>query len=339
MLDESTVSKEMEKLKKELKDGTARKQVNKWNDLLLDKGVAGLEMELEKMNKIVEKVETKGFDANEERNFSKTVICQDKGRVLLRNDTNNYIHANYINTPKFTKHFICTQRPMLTTAESFYKMIVQEKAQCVVMLCAFTETTEKNCPPYFPQSFGEKPMKFGSITIKCIITEKMKEEADITITTLAITEVGKAQLIVKHYHWKNWPERGFSDPSLTVFNLICAIRNFKKPIVVHCSDGIGRSCIFVAIEYTLQRVLQGRSCVDLIEVVKEIRNQRAMAISTPTQYIVLNRLLLQFFHELNIVDMSQRLLEFIDDYDAYARRHKVKIAVKTFHFIIFEIWQ
>ncbi|EJW77565.1 hypothetical protein WUBG_11529, partial [Wuchereria bancrofti] len=61
----------MEKLKKELKDGTAREQVNKWSDLLLDKGVAGLEMELEKLNKIVEKVGTKGFGANEERNFSK----------------------------------------------------------------------------------------------------------------------------------------------------------------------------------------------------------------------------------------------------------------------------
>lgn len=66
----------------------------------------------------------------------------------------------------------------------------------------------------------------------------MKEETDITITTLKIAEVGKKQLLVKHYRWKNWPERGFPDLSLTIFNLICAIRNSKKPIVVHCSDGV-----------------------------------------------------------------------------------------------------
>lgn len=79
----------------------------------------------------------------------------------------------------------------------------------------------------------------------------MKEEEEITITTLAISEAGKGQLLVKHYHWKNWPERGFPEPSIAIFKLICAIRNFKKPIVVHCSDGIFLLISFIMI--TLQR--------------------------------------------------------------------------------------
>ncbi|CAG9530929.1 unnamed protein product [Cercopithifilaria johnstoni] len=281
VLDESaTITEEMDKLKKELKDGPARDQANKVSESLLDKGIAGLEMELEKLNKIIEKNGTKGFDTNAERNFSQDVICQDKDRVLLKNDANSYIHANYISTPKFPKHFICTQRPMQATIESFYKMLLQEEAKCVVMLCPLTENTDKNCPPYFPQSSTEKPMKFGSITIKCIFADEIKEEPDITITKLAINEVGKKQYVVKHYNWKNWPERGFPDSSLTIFNLICAIRNSKKPIVVHCSDGVGRSGVFVAIEYVLQKLERGENCADLAEVVKEIRNQRAMAIST-----------------------------------------------------------
>lgn len=65
----------------------------------------------------------------------------------------------------------------------------------------------------------------------------MKEESDITLTTLSITGIGKKQQVIRHYSWENWPERGLPDPSLTVFNLICAIRNLKKPIVVHCSNG------------------------------------------------------------------------------------------------------
>ncbi|EJD75045.1 protein-tyrosine phosphatase [Loa loa] len=280
VLEESAVTKEMDQLKKDLKNGPVRDQANKWSDSLFDKGVAGLEMEFAKLNKMVEKIGTKGFDANAERNLSKGIVCQDKNRVLLKNVTNNYIHANYINTPKFTKHFICTQRPMPTTVESFYKMLIQEEAQCVVMLCAFSEITEKSCSPYFPQSSTDKPMKFGSITVKCIVAEKMREEENITITVLGITDASKAQLVVKHYYWKNWPEKGFPDPSLAVFNLICAIRDSKKPIVVHCSDGVGRSGVFVAIEYILQKLLRGDNCADLIDVVKEIRNQRAMAINT-----------------------------------------------------------
>ncbi|VDK79312.1 unnamed protein product [Litomosoides sigmodontis] len=288
VLDESAeITKEMNKLKKELTDGPARDQTSKWSDALLDKGIAGLEMELEKLNKTVEKIEAKGFDANAERNLSQDIICQDKGRILLKNDANNYIHANYVNTPKFVKHFICTQRPMQATIESFYKMLLQEEVQCVVMLGPFTESTGKNCPPYFPQSSTEKPMKFGSIAIKCIVADKMKEEPDITITTLGITAASNKQYVVKHYNWKSWPERGFPDPSSTVFHLICAIRNFKKPIVVHCSDGVGRSGVFVAIEYVLQKLAKGENCADLVEVVKEIRNQRAMAISNSSNLISL----------------------------------------------------
>ncbi|KAM3722164.1 Tyrosine-protein phosphatase non-receptor type [Dirofilaria immitis] len=322
VLDELAATKEMENLKKDLKHGSAYDQATKWSDLLLDKGIIGLEMEFEKLNKVVEKIESKGFDANAERNFSKEVICQDKQRVLLKNEANNYIHANYINTPNFNKHFICTQRPMLTTIESFYKMLLQEHVECVIMLCSFAESTEKKCAPYFPHLPTENPMKFGSITVKCITIEKMKYETNIIITTLAIIGAGKKQFFIKHYHWENWPDKDPPDSSLTIFNLLCLIRQYKKPIVVHCSDGVGRSMIFITIEYVLQKLIRGENCADFIDVIKEIRNQRAMAIRTVWQYILLNRLLLQFFQELNIVDMSQRLLEFIDDYDAYIKKHK-----------------
>uniref|UniRef100_A0A915Q0E6 Uncharacterized protein n=1 Tax=Setaria digitata TaxID=48799 RepID=A0A915Q0E6_9BILA len=325
LIDEFATTKEMENLKKDLKSAPAHEQVTKWVDSLLDKGVAGLEMELEKLNNAVEKIGTVAFDANAEHNIDKEVICQDKHRVLLKDGANNYIHANYINTPNFNKHFICTQRPMITTTESFYKMIMQEQAEYIVMLGSITESTEKKCPLYFPQTVSDRPMKFGHITVKCIATENMKNENNVTGRMLEISRTGKKQHMVMHYHWKNWPERGFPEPTLTVFSLMCAVRNSKKPIVVHCSDGVGRSGVFVAVEYILEKLLRGESCSSGIDVVREIRTQRAMAVRTVSQYILLNRLLLRIFQEFDLVDMSQHLLEFIDDYDTYVRKHKVII--------------
>lgn len=65
----------------------------------------------------------------------------------------------------------------------------------------------------------------------------MKNEPDVRITTLDIKGTSDKKLTVKHFHWKNWPERGLPEPTLTIINLLCVIRTSKKPIVVHCSDG------------------------------------------------------------------------------------------------------
>ncbi|VDN02581.1 unnamed protein product [Thelazia callipaeda] len=259
---------ELEKLKTDLKSSTIRDQANKWIDQLLDKGISGMETELNNLNKSKERINTAAFDANIDRNFNQVkkafctdnlqavllekffhkhpyltlynfnkVICRDENRVILEGEENNYIHANYISTPNFTKHFICTQRPMETTTELFYKMLLQEQVVSIVMLCSLTENTEKNCPAYFPQKPTEKSMKFGCITVKCLNTEEMKNEPGIVVTALEIQDIDSQDLVVRHYYCRNWSERSFPDPACCIFTLLCAVRSSKKPIIVHCSDG------------------------------------------------------------------------------------------------------
>ncbi|EJW79502.1 hypothetical protein WUBG_09590 [Wuchereria bancrofti] len=133
---------------------------------------------------------------------------------------------------------------------------------------------------FFLAIFNEEILAGGILSES--VTKKVEEVRIPSIRFPSVYHDPKKLNLASDIALKSGAPAFVPDPSFTVFNLLCAIRNFKKPIVVHCSDGIGRSGIFVAIECTLQRVLQGKSCADLIEVVKEIRNQRAMAISTPT---------------------------------------------------------
>ncbi|VDK40610.1 unnamed protein product [Gongylonema pulchrum] len=133
--------------------------------------------------------------------------------------------------------YFSLQRPMETTVEIFYKMLIQEEVEYIVMLCNFTEKTEKKCPEYYPKSPSEKPMTFGTVTVTCCNANNLKTEVNVKITGLEIKGTGNKKHMVKHCHCQSWPERGFPEPTFTFMNLLCAVRGSKKPIVVHCSDG------------------------------------------------------------------------------------------------------
>ncbi|VDM77681.1 unnamed protein product [Strongylus vulgaris] len=56
---------------------------------------------------------------------------------------------------------------------------------------------------------------------------------------------------IRHYQWQDWPDRGVPPCRLTSMELLSRVRGTTKPIVVHCSAGIGRTGTIVAIEYIL----------------------------------------------------------------------------------------
>lgn len=53
-----------------------------------------------------------------------------------------------------------------------------------------------------------------------------------------------------------------------------------RPIVVHCSAGIGRSGVIVATEYVLEALTCLQDCSDMSVVLKELRRQRAGIVQT-----------------------------------------------------------
>ena len=98
------------------------------------------------------------FDQNMALNRYKDVICNDRSRVSLvwpEGNTQSYIHANVIecngnftekvqmnlNFRSFsaTKNFICTQAPLDSTIDDFWRMVWQYRMNAIVMLCECTE--------------------------------------------------------------------------------------------------------------------------------------------------------------------------------------------------------
>jgi len=110
---------------------------------------------------------------------------------------------------------------------------------------------------------------------------------------------------VTQLHCTKWPDFGIPDSAEVMKDLITEVdirkRGVDKPIVVHCSAGIGRTGTFVAIHMCLQKDLQGEE-IDISKTVRSLREQRLGMIQSEEQYFFVYTVV----HEI----LKERLLKF-----------------------------
>ncbi|XGW06873.1 hypothetical protein V3C99_016859 [Haemonchus contortus] len=283
-------------------------QVSIWVNRVLDMGAPSLVTEFRQLRRWVpENMTANAFAANRPLNRYMDVPCQDARRVILKwpGIDNDYIHANYVATPSKDNHFICTQGPLVTTMQAFWAMVIQEKAEYVVMLCNTVECDKNKCEQYWPLNvddvmvFGED--NDGKITVTNLDVSPMsKEDHFVRVSKLKLEykEFGQDTFkIITHYQWENWPDRGVPATKFTAINLLAKLRDSTGPIIVHCSAGIGRTGTIVAISYVTEKMQNGEECLAMSELVKEIRTQRLYSIQNEYQYLYVHRVLLAYFLE------------------------------------------
>jgi len=102
-----------------------------------------------------------------------------------------------------------------------------------------------------------------------------------------IPEEGIETRKVTQLHCTKWPDFGVPDSAEVMKDLISEVdirkRGVDKPIVVHCSAGIGRTGTFVAIHMCLQKDLQGEE-INISKTVRSLREQRLGMIQSEEQY-------------------------------------------------------
>ena len=61
---------------------------------------------------------------------------------------------------------------------------------------------------------------------------------------------------IRHFHFTTWPDFGVPEPPQTLVRFVRAFRERvtpeQRPVVVHCSAGVGRSGTFIALDRILQ---------------------------------------------------------------------------------------
>ncbi|CAL1538431.1 unnamed protein product [Lymnaea stagnalis] len=225
---------------------------------------------------------------NRQKNRYKDICTYDHSRVNLEINTlkneGAYINASYIEGYKNEEKLIASQGPNAVILNDFVRMLWEQKVEKVVMLTNLTEDGKIKCERYWPED-GEK--EFGRITIRLTTTQTF---ADYTIRRLELIKAGHPTQYIKHFHFTSWPDKGVPRTpwSLVDFEERVFVEQTLKPVVVHCSAGVGRTGTFIALRHVMKEA-QDTGRVDFFKTVGKMRQARVMMIQTAEQYEFLHR--------------------------------------------------
>ncbi|XP_028968340.1 tyrosine-protein phosphatase 10D [Galendromus occidentalis] len=273
---------------------------------------------------------------NRPKNRFTNILPYDHSRVkLLPTDDeegSDYINANYIPGYNSPREFIVTQGPLHSTRDDFWRMVWEQNCRAIVMLTRCVEKGREKCDHYWP--FDMQPVYYGDIQVT-ILTES--QYPDWTISEFKVSR-GDQSRIVRHFHFTTWPDFGVPDPPQTLVRFVRTFRERvipdNKPIVVHCSAGVGRSGTFIALDRILQSTRK-LDFVDIFGIVYEMRKDRVWMVQNEQQYICIYQCLmcvlegteeLRLLHEREIHDNSAfEVAKLKDDSDSDETKSTVLI--------------
>uniref|UniRef100_A0AC34PY01 Protein tyrosine phosphatase n=1 Tax=Panagrolaimus sp. JU765 TaxID=591449 RepID=A0AC34PY01_9BILA len=296
----------------------------------VNKGVKGILEEYHSQLKpfIPAGITKKAFETNPKKNRYTDVICTDATRVVLRNHQCDYIHANWVRGDPLINSFICTQGPMMDTVKDFWKMVSQEHVGNIIMLCDTVEQGKDKCQQYWPREEG-CIVEWPGIQVKNVKVDNSDTTAVVSTLELVIDK--KEKMVLKHHHWRTWPDKSVPQSVLAPFRLLKNVRHSPRPTVVHCSAGIGRTGSIVALEMCYQQLLSENKLF-VLDVVKILRYFRMHSVQTDLQYLYLFKCLLTFSHKNKTIpaDCITKMDEFDKEYNALIEAKKAKEKVETY---------
>uniref|UniRef100_A0A8B9CY19 protein-tyrosine-phosphatase n=1 Tax=Anser brachyrhynchus TaxID=132585 RepID=A0A8B9CY19_9AVES len=225
---------------------------------------------------------------NISKNRYRDISPYDATRVILKSNE-DYINANYINMeiPSSTiiNQYIACQGPLPNTCPDFWQMTWEQGSSMVVMLTTQVERGRVKCHQYWPEPSGSS--SYGNFQITCHSEEGNPAYVfrEMTLTNLEKEESRQLTQI----QYIAWPDHGVPDDSSDFLDFVCLVRKKRagreEPVVVHCSAGIGRTGVLITME-TAMCLIECNQPVYPLDIVRTMRDQRAMMIQTPVSIIL-----------------------------------------------------
>ncbi|MPC13088.1 Tyrosine-protein phosphatase 1 [Portunus trituberculatus] len=114
---------------------------------------------------------------------------------------------------------------------------------------------------------------------------------------------------ITHMQYLAWPDHGVPDDSTEFLNFVTQVRKARvgmvEPTIVHCSAGIGRTGVLILME-TAQCLIEANEPIYPLDIVKAMRDQRAMMIQTASQF----RFVCEAIHRVYTEELVKPLAEY-----------------------------
>ncbi|KAK0155112.1 Phosphatidylinositol phosphatase PTPRQ [Merluccius polli] len=258
---------------------------------------------------------------NRSKNRFTNIKPYNNNRVKLLSEPgipgSDYINASFISGYLCPNEFIATQGPLPGTVADFWRMVWETGTRTIAMLTQCYEKGRIRCHQYWPED--NKPLTvFGDI----IIT-KLAENVfpDWTVRAIKVERHGD-YMVVHHFNFTTWPEHGVPESSSTLIQFVKAVRADRHEtttIVVHCSAGVGRTGVFIALDHLIQHI-SDHDFVDVYGLVAELRSERMCMVQNLAQYMFLHQSTLALLdskgNSQSIWFVNYSALEKMDSLDA-----------------------
>ena len=192
-------------------------------------------------------------------------------------------------------------------------MIWKENVEVIVMLANLREGNppKEKCARYWPivagQSTttrnGDLEVKYDSDNSNAMSSDCADEDIsslkdNVTISQLQITKNGESRKVI-HIHFQKWPDHDIAN-STHMIGLLKLVRKEREklklisthpekehPVVVHCSAGVGRTGVFIALDMALSAWLPPitktppDNAPDFLSIVAYLRKARCKMVQKP----------------------------------------------------------
>uniref|UniRef100_A0A3Q1FBD1 protein-tyrosine-phosphatase n=1 Tax=Acanthochromis polyacanthus TaxID=80966 RepID=A0A3Q1FBD1_9TELE len=225
-------------------------------------------------------------------------LSDDATRVVLQGQE-DYINASHVTVAPPVSgvclRYVAAQGPLPQTCTHFWQTVWEQQTHTIIMLTTLTERGRTKCHQYWPHPPEVKD--YGPMRVKC-----HSEECNLAYVTrqftLTHTQLGEERAVT-HLQYVAWPDHGVPDDPSDFLLFVGSVRERRRgdePLMVHCSAGIGRTGVLITMETALTLLDEGRPVFPL-DIVKTVRDQRAMMVQTTCQFQFVCEAILRVYRE------------------------------------------
>uniref|UniRef100_A0A8B9HLD5 Protein tyrosine phosphatase receptor type Nb n=1 Tax=Astyanax mexicanus TaxID=7994 RepID=A0A8B9HLD5_ASTMX len=228
-------------------------------------------------------------ESNLKKNRCPDAVPYDHSRVKLKAEINPS-RTDYINASTIIEHdprmpaYIATQGPLSHTISDFWQMVWENGCTVIVMMTALVEDGEKQCDRYWPDE--------GSSLYHIYEVNLVSEHIwcnDFLVRSFYLKNVQTQETrTLTQFHFLSWPAQGIPTSTRPLLDFRRKVnkcyRGRSCPIIVHCSDGTGRTGTYILIDMVLNRMAKGVKEIDIAATLEHIRDQRPGMVRTKDQF-------------------------------------------------------
>jgi len=226
---------------------------------------------------------------NKKKNRYPDKLPYDHNRVIL-NALVNASSSDYINASTVTDHdprnpsYVVTQGPLGQTVADFWQMIWEQGSVVIVMLSRLQDNGYQLCTRYWPEEGSEQ---YHIFEVHLVSEHVWCEDYLVRSVYLKNTRTGETRTVTQ-FHFRSWPAHGVPSSTKALLEFRRKVnksyRGRSCPIVVHCSDGVGRAGTYVLIDMVLNRLSKGCKEIDIAATLEHIRDQRGGMVQNRQQF-------------------------------------------------------